>query len=145
MEYIKLIKTMKDNKKEFIELLEKYKSITIEDIERIQEKVFRPSGTNFGLFVMDIITGLGDVSKCILCKKGSKPSLHDIGFLSDTLEYIDINQECHFCYWKKRTGFICHSFVNSRTYYAICNAKNKTELFEAIQGRIKRMEDVLNY
>jgi hypothetical protein len=126
---------MENNKKEFIELLEKYKSITIDDIEDTNFEGYH----DFGFSIMDKLTGFGSVKSCKLCIKASELQIK-LAIPRDCF-FVHL---CSYCYWKTTTLYKCLDARNKESYRAVYDARNKTELLEAIQMRIKRMEDVLN-
>jgi hypothetical protein len=130
---------MENNKKEFIELLEKYKAITIRHIEDSIKRWGVIEGyCGFGFAVMFKLTGFGSFESCKLCIEASE-LYEKIPQTKGWFIYL-----CNYCYWKTATLHKCSHGKNENSYDAIHNAKNKTELFEAIQMRIERMEDVLN-
>lgn len=107
------------NLKEFIELIEKYRSITIEDIEEAIDK-----HGNFDAFgIANVLTGYGFASTCSLC-----------------IRAID----CNDCAWKVLSGCSCSFLMNGETYELIWSSQNKDDLLTAFKIRADYMEKVLN-
>lgn len=123
--------THTNNKPEFIRLIERYETITIEEIiassDRIQQmakesKSFATelSIQGWGFTVANKLTGYGAASTCSLC--------------------IVSCYNCHYA--KSTTGFIgrCSTFGS---YTSIGRAKNPEELLIAYRNRAKEMKDLL--
>ena len=103
------------NKKEFLELIERYESITIEEIEEAWK--VGPVTT------AQVLTGYGSPHTCTLCKK--------------------VNW-CNDCQWYILTESRCFQINNGNTYDAIGKASNPKRLNQAFINRAKYMKEVLN-
>ena len=112
---------MEDNKKEFIELKEKYETLTLEVLQK-STPVKRK---------MERLTGFGSASNCTLCKSAAA---------LNTVRYRSV---CEYCFWMVATGLCCSDKANGRTYNQIRNAKSDAELAEAIKARVERMNFAL--
>lgn len=109
---------MSTNKKEFIALIKKYESITLETINK-----YKISGSIFftiGSFTAFQLTGFGSNLTCTLCKA--------------------TNTDCGSCYWYEKTSTICTSH---KTYQDIKNAKDEISLLKAFKARAKYMRQQL--
>lgn len=107
------------NLKEAKELLEKYKSITLEQLE----KEYKKYTFILGKQVMHNITDFGTIF-CILCNSASNNCSNCIYFFRDeksTLQCMDI------------------------IYKEICYAKSAEELYNAIQKRISYLTHVIEW
>ena len=104
------------NLKEFKELIERYESITIEDIE----EAFKYANPE------SILTGYGLKSKCLLC--------------------ISASQKCKNCYFSMDFNYYtcyCLSGNNTETYYNIRQASTPEQLLEAYRARAKHMKTLI--
>ena len=115
-----------DNLKEFNQLIYTYKSITIEKIERVWNEFPNYSGGA----VLNNLTGFGWSLTCSLCKA--------------------VRSNCIKCIWVIKSMSNCSGEgcdpdnKNSLTYYAIKESNTSSQLYQAIQLRISRMEEILN-
>ena len=108
------------NIKEFKELILKYESITLEEIEKHYNKLSRK-------FAHENLTGFGDSETCELCKK--------------------VNRDCEICTYAitpgcRRIG-TCHSDDNDETFMKIADARTPQELKAAYKARAKHMRNIL--
>jgi hypothetical protein len=114
------------NLKEAKELLEKYESITLEEIERTylenQERHYLFDGHD----VLNKLVGFGDENTCMLCKA--------------------VQGECDNCIYKfrEREGFAIPPCVDL-IYREICDSFNPKDTFKALQKRISYLEHVIQY
>lgn len=112
---------MVNNLKEAKELLEKYKSITIEQLEEVyDEGCLIKTGDE----VLNELTGFGNTSSCILC--------------------LAVNEVCENCIYSFRIqerGVPCLDKI----YNEMCNAMNAEDLFVAIQKRIRYLTKVIQW
>lgn len=101
-------------------LLKKYRDISITELKEVADRRFAiGQGDKLGFVVMAELTGFG-TSKCRLCRKYG----------------------CHKCPVYKATDTRCTTGINRDTYIAIGEAKTPIELYNAIQKRIKHLEEV---
>ena len=112
------------NLKEAKELLEKYKSITLEELEQ-KYKIFALKRFHFkeGKRVMHSITRFGS-SHCILC----------IGANS-------VCSNCIYSFRKEKPALQCMDII----YKEMENATSAKELFNAIQKRIRYLTHVIEW
>lgn len=123
-----------NNVKEFIELIEKYSSITLERIEEVWNE-YDASYVNSGE-VMRNLTGFGGCYSCSLCKAVGN-EVGGNGWNKNP------NCRCHNCvYIARGTNFEYPPCVDE-TYENIEYAKSPQELHEVIQARIEFMKEVL--
>ena len=111
---------MVNNLKEAKELLEKYKSITLEQLEKIYDEV----DLKWGDAVLSEITGFGKTNSCILC--------------------LAVNEVCEDCVYSFRIQERSVPCLD-KIYNEISKAKNAEDLFVAIQKRINYLSNVINY
>ena len=125
------MKELKNNLKEFKELIEKYNSITIEDIE--QADMFLDDGYDCydTSGIMETLTGFGSVSTCTLCNA------------LDVKHYMGI-YPCKGCIWLIQTKTLCTLGENYDSYELIETATTNQELLEAIKYRAEYINEVLN-
>lgn len=102
------------------ELLEKYKSITLEQLE---QKYKRFPGHK-GKFIMGTFTDFGTIY-CILCKS--------------------VNSVCLNCIYSFRKESKWHIPCIDIIYNEMCNATSAEELFNAIQKRIRYLTHVIEW
>lgn len=110
------------NLKEAKELLEKYKSITLEELEQ-KYKIFALKHFCFGREIMRRITGFGS-SSCILC--------------------IGVNSVCKNCIYSFRNSqreVPCIDII----YKEMEDATSAEELYNAIQKRISYLTHVIEW
>ena len=106
------------NIKEFKELIEKYESITLEDIVLAEATV---DVFEYGFDIAQYLTGYGSKNSCMLCGA--------------------INSDCSQCVWGKvefNFGCIVHP-----TFKAIENAEDAKELLQAFKNRAAYMREWL--
>jgi hypothetical protein len=96
------------NLKEFKALIERYESITLEEIEEnwVKKTYWDASGE---LTAMKL-TGFGDGETCSLCKA--------VGY------YKNGTAKCEKCVYVEITGCECEDGRNEKTYYAILTANH---------------------
>ena len=102
------------------ELLEKYKSITLEQLEEYYEN----DPILLGFDILNRITGFGNTTSCILCKA--------------------VDGECVNCIYSFRIGerlFPCLDKI----YNEMDRATSAEELFNAIQKRISYLTHVIEW
>jgi hypothetical protein len=109
---------MKENKQEFIMLVKRYESVTLEEIQPIWD-----SQEDIGycaIRVAEHLTGFGSKSTCTLCKP--------------------INGVCSKCiYGGRGYRFGCINSQNNKTYSGIENAETAEELLDAFRKRAKHL------
>lgn len=103
------------NIKEFKQLIERYESITLEEIE---EKGVYPG----------LLTGFGTINNCRLCEK--------INVYADN---------CKGCVYYEVTNskYACNVDRTYETYNAISSAENANDLLQAYRNRAKYMRQIL--
>lgn len=111
------------NLPEFKALIERYESVTIEEI---QEKW---GDDNDASFTAGLLTGYDSQSTCTLCKAVPK----------DNGGYA----LCKYCTWVSITENICFQGDNRITYEAIDEAKSPEHLLTAFRARAAYMRQVL--
>ena len=109
------------NIKEFKELILKYESITLEEIEKHYNKLSRE-------FAHENLTGFGDAETCTLC--------------------ISIKKDCSICTYSvtprlKKNDFHCMNSINEKTFDMISDATTPQELKAAYKARAKHMRNIL--
>lgn len=114
-----------------LKLIEEYKGISLE----ILMSLFNEENTT-GYEVMELITGFGNVDSCSICKDARQKSPEHLTY------------PCKYCIYRK---LFPNSDPNSlyclnESYHSISEAKTAEELYEAIQERIKVLEQAIkNY
>lgn len=111
------------NLKETKELIEKYRSITVSDINE--------ANRNTPYYALSDLTGFGSIVNCILCKKVT----------NQTTELVD----CVYCIHNDDL-FIGYPCVNNYSYQKLsqCNTVNVNELLDALKVRADYLEELLN-
>lgn len=114
---------MINNLKEAKELLEKYKSITLEELKEKYEKKY---AYTTGFHVLNAITGFGSIKDCILCQK--------------------VYCRCCNCIYSfridnKKLKGPCVDII----YQEMMSALSAEELFNAIQKRISYLTKVIQW
>ena len=114
-----------NNLPEYIELIKRYETITIEEIkEKNCDK--------------ELLTGFGNMDHCSLCKSAKE--------LEIKLRAIDY-WECNFCFWKlsisRANKFYCFTGKNQKSYDAIILSRTSKQLLLAYRNRAKHMRSVL--
>ena len=112
---------MVNNLKEAKELLEKYKSITLEQLEEAYDEEYL---TKTGNVILNKITGFGETSSCILC--------------------LAVNEVCENCIYSFRIQERSVPCLD-KVYNEIYNAMNAEDLFVAIQKRISYLTKVIKW
>jgi len=109
------------------ELVKKYNSITIEEIEKLEEAAKEQNNIlySYGRFITNALTGFGDSNTCILC----------IWMIIDT---------CTGCIYEALTNNTCSKGINEKTYEAIRDANNTIELLTAIKERAKYLQSLID-
>lgn len=105
------------NLPEFKALIERYESVTIEDI------VDKWGDDNDASFTAGLLTGYGSAETCTLCKA--------------------VNVECYACVWRCLTSSLCSCDRTNTTYWDIMDATTPTELLTAFRARAAYMRKVL--
>lgn len=106
--------------KEFEALIEKYESITIDDIKKVSAK----TGSFSGADTANGLTGYGAKFSCTLC--------------------VAVDGFCNDCTWNTLTGDKCGVKDTGRTYIHIFDAETPKELLQAFKNRAAYMRKVLN-
>ena len=112
---------MVNNLKEAKELLERYKSITLEQLEKAYGKEIP---FKMGDEVLNKITGFGKTYSCILC--------------------LAVNEVCENCIYSFRLQERNTPCLD-KIYNEMCNALNAEDLFAAIQKRISYLTNVIQW
>lgn len=109
-------------------LLQLYKSITIETLEKTYETLCDNKGEPWN--ALTYITGFGDNTSCKLCKEAKKIA-----------NSYDPSIFCKHCIYKDNhfDDFYCID----DTYTAIINAESLEDLYTAIQNRIVYLEQCI--
>lgn len=117
---------MKNNIKSFKALIERYRSIRIEEIEYAFE--IKADVTHY-------LTKFGNHNSCSLCIEAKE--------ISGTKE---LNSFCQSCVYKQRTGDKCTMGDNEFTYDSIWEASLTfpTDLLQAYRNRADYMESLIN-
>jgi len=105
------------NLAEFKQLIERYETITLEEITETWAKEKGETANK--------LTGFGSICTCSLC------DIRKNFFL------------CDDCVWGYDTGIKCSGGVNALTYGAIYFAKSPEKLLQAFRMRAKRMRERL--
>ena len=113
------------------ELLAKYKSITIDQITEVynkmieQEEDIMPNGYD----VMEQITGFSSTVKCMLCQEAKKLVQKNIYY-------------CQCCIYTINTSadYLCIE----ETYRAIGDAHTPEDIYNALQARIEFLNQTIN-
>lgn len=99
-----------------------YRSITVEQIEKVEEELGDIGKNYYGQKLASEITGFSMSSKCLLCKA--------------------VNEDCRICIYTNRFG--CISDENWETYQAIKMAKSPEALVYAFNKRADHIQSILN-
>jgi len=105
------------------ELVKKYNSITIEEIEQLEEGKNLINIYRYGEYIANIITGFGECRSCPLCR---------------------VVYNCDRCIYNAITIYSCNRGPNEKTYEEIRYAKNKIELITAIKERAKHLQSLID-
>lgn len=116
------------NKKEFIELIAKYQSYSLQDLEQVYEEMFNDNEYPDPEDVLNTLTGFGCKSDCSLCR---------------AVRNRDGDVDCSECVWCFDSGenyfnYCCRE-IHKPTYFAIEEATDMNELHIAVQNRAKYM------
>lgn len=111
------------NTEAFIKLIDKYKSITKEQLEQIHNRLIEDEEISNVYEVLTEITGFGDIYRCSLCQSTQK--------------------NCNLCLYSVLKPVDNMYACLGGTYDAIANAETIDELYDAIQNRISFMQYVL--
>lgn len=103
-------------------LIALYRSITVEQIEKVEEELGDIGKNYYGQKLASEITGFSMSSKCLLCKA--------------------VNEDCNICIYTNRFG--CISDENWETYQAIKMAKSPEALVYAFNKRADHIQSILN-
>lgn len=105
------------------ELVELYRSITIEQLKEVYNKLYTEDGAYFEGVIHEI-TGFGSVRTCHLCKP--------------------INGFCPDCIHGQGESYtmVCPC-INDETYENIENAESIQDLYDAIQARADYIESLI--
>lgn len=120
-----------ENYPEFVALIERYKAITIEEIEEqievIEDGELRPSAREMA----HELTGYGSYYTCTLCER------------LDTSTYNE-DENCKRCVFVKITQSQCTSGINRDTYKAIGYSESTEELKDNFNKRAQYMQGLLD-
>jgi cystathionine beta-lyase family protein involved in aluminum resistance len=111
------------NTEAFIKLIDKYKSITKEQLEQTYNQLMEDEETLNMSEVLTEITGFGSIYHCSLCQAAKK--------------------NCNLCLYSVLKPVDDMYACLGGTYDAIENAETIDELYDAIQNRISFMQYVL--
>lgn len=104
------------NIKQFVELIERYESLTFEEIKKEWER----SQYQMGHQVAQIVTGFGGSQTCTLC--------------------LSIDGQCLICvYGANDSGYGCLTRSHTKTYNDIDDATTPRKLFNAFKRRAAHM------
>ena len=106
------------NLKQFKALIERYETITLEEIEKVHDDFYMYATPN-------TLTGFGNNLTCSLCSKDNK--------------IID----CVNCVYNIRTSKHCNEGVNLKTFAKIVYAETPKSLLKAFRARAKHMKTLL--
>jgi len=111
-----------DNYEAFVELRDRYNSITIEEVE----KAFIDCGHGMALF--QHLTGMGFTDTCTLCRSAREQSI----------------PMCDGCLWTIVTKHACNKgTTNARTWDAFDASLTGEGIIQAYRARAKRMTYVI--
>ena len=113
-----------NNLPEFKALIERYESITIEEIENNWDTFYYKPG----MACAQMLTGFGSTSKCTLCKSVSMDCSKCAWFFSKTGEEYD-----------KEEDYPCVSRQNYKSYDLIYESTSPSELLTAFRNRAEHM------
>lgn len=105
-----------------IKLIALYRSITVEQIEKVEEKLGYIDEDYYGERLAGKITGFARQSKCLLCEA--------------------VNNDCDTCIYNGLVG--CISDENMETYQAIKMAKSPEALVYAFNKRADHIQSILD-
>lgn len=116
-------------------LLEKYQSITLDELTKVWLNLELELGNECEIQGSDVlaeITGFGCTGTCMLCKE------------AQTLK-VGGESYCNHCIYSIHGYPSIDMFCLDNTYDAIVDAENEKQLFEAIQNRIKYLKETINF
>jgi len=108
------------NLPEFKALIERYESITLEDIESNYFIIFD------AITIANKLTGYGKTPTCTLCQAAK-----------NEWDMVD----CSLCVYGDKVG--CTLAENKKTYYAISEAESPKQLLKAFKARARHMRKIL--
>ena len=111
-----------------LKLIEKYKEVSLE----LLKSSFNEENTT-GDDVMRFVTGFGDTQSCSICEDARQKALKDQ------------RNYCECCIYRKLFPNTDPDslYCTNDSYYSISEAENAEELYEAIQERIKVLEQAI--
>lgn len=114
-------------------LLEKYQSITLDELTKVWLDLELDNGCEIqGADVLAEITGFGCTSTCTLCQEAKSLK-------------VDGEFFCNHCIYSIHGYPSIDMLCIDHTYDAIVDAKTEKQLFEAIQNRIKYLEETIKF
>lgn len=128
-----------DNLKQFKELILKYESITLKDVEDTEVYQNTKSKTVFDSDeLLQELTGFGTLITCTLCKA--------VGIKYQKISEIG-KKGCKNCIYIKETGDMCFNGVNENTYDAFSELEIETtqDVVNAYHVRAKHMREIINW
>jgi hypothetical protein len=117
---------MRNNYEAFIALRDRYRSITIGEVE----DVFDVDDTYESLI---LLTGYGNKKHCTLC----------IATLTEDEMEEGWDSNCPRCLWSIVTGSVCYDGDNADSYNAIGDASDADEVLDTFLDRADRMDEVI--
>lgn len=105
------------------ELVELYRSITIEQLEEMYNKLYEEDDEVFFENILHEITGFGSVSSCYLCKP--------------------IGGRCPDCIHGQGVCTVASPCAFDETYENIIDAQSIEDLYDAIQDRADYLENLI--
>lgn len=109
------------NKRQFTNLIKKYKSFSLSFLEERCNKAKEEGITYIGLWVLNKLTGFGFSSSCKLCCTECKYCMHSIKYKEGKMMFFCMNE----------------------TYQKMEDAKTAKQLYDALQERVKYMKEIL--
>lgn len=103
-----------NNKKEFVELVQRYETITLKEIKEQWDIALDKNGHD----VAQQLTGFGGVTSCTLCQA--------------------VDRRCSSCVYGGFYECICHK--NTKTYASIGTASTPRQLLNGFRKRAKHMK-----
>lgn len=119
---------MKNNMETFVKLIERYETITLQEIKDVM-----PVTKFYGEYASKTLTGFGTLN-CTLCKAAFEISQENKPDINSHLP----PSNCIYCVYETDWG--CQEEgENEKSYYAIIDASCPEELLEAFRNRAKLM------
>lgn len=111
-----------------LKLIEKYKEISLE----LLKSSFNEENTT-GDDVMRFVTGFGDTQSCSICEDARQKA------------HMPLKYPCECCIYRKLFPNMDPDslYCTDDSYYRISESENAEELYEAIQERIKVLEQAI--